>query len=352
LNLKRRGEKQRGNNRCKGGPETRIPDDFHNATASAPPDAEPEAPSAAEIADLMADADTSDGVFGEPFTGNLNLRHLLATNQIEKLQLHRYMSADEAAKHKNEYPDASLVHHTVTQDTVGFDGDRVAFIHLTPPTAGITESELCSAESGLSQLDWYNTDNSHRPALRDSGGFEIQFGHIEQGAGVHTFTPTHKQRDQYQDIWPLIHRMNGIFARVSPRMFRNQLLDQQSTDFSLSATDTSTISTITALRNAPSASHVDGNNAEAGMVTMTTCGNFTGGDFVFLEFGIALPMPPGSILIAATHRYWHGNLRNVRGLRYSILGYFREGLRGKTAPQVKVNGPDLPFTKHSGGGTT
>jgi len=69
-------------------------------------------------------------------------------------------------------------------------------------------------------------------------------------------------------------------------MFRNQLLDQQSTDFSLSAYGIHPqFSTITALRNAPSASHVDGNNAEAGMVTMTTCGNFTGGDFVFLEFG-------------------------------------------------------------------
>jgi len=324
--------------------------DFHNASVSAPPDDEAQTRSATEIADLLSDADTTDSLFGDPFSPNLNLRYLLATNQIEKLPLHRYVAADEVSERKNEYPDSSLVHHTITRDAVGFDGDSVAFIHLTPSTARITESELCSAESGLSQLDWYNTDNSHRPALRESGGSEIQFGHIEQGNGVHTFTPTYKQRGQYRKIWPLIDRMNGILARVSPRMFRTQLLDQQGTGFSLSATDTSTISTITCLRNAPSSLHVDGNNAETGMVVMTTCGDFTGGEFVFLEFGVAIPMPPGSILIAATHQYWHGNFKNVRGLRYSILGYFREGLRGKTALQVKVNEPNLPFTKQTGGG--
>ena len=299
--MKRRGEKQGGNSRCKGEQAVkhhqferrpRITDDFRNASVSAPDDDETQAPSTAEIADLLADADNSDGVFGEPFSQNLNLRHLLATNQIEKLQLHRYMSADEAAKHKNEYPDSSLVHHTVSKDTVGFDGDKVAFIYLAPASAGFTESEISSAESALSQFIWYDAADSHRSALRASGGFEIQFGHIEQGNGVRTFTPTFKQRGQYRKLWPLIHRMTGIFARVSPLMFTNQLLDQQTTGFSLSAMDTSTNSTITCLRNAPSAGHVDSKNAEAGFVVMTTCGNFTGGDFVFLEFGTALPMPP------------------------------------------------------------
>jgi hypothetical protein len=287
-------------------------------------------PDAAEVSDLLADADPSDGVFGEPFSPNLNLRHLLATNQIEKLELHRHMPAEEVAKYKNQYVDSSFVHQTVTTDAFGVEGDRVAFIHLTPPTARFTGSESCGAVAALSQLDWYNTDNSHRPALRESGGSEIQFGHIEQGNGVHTFTPTYKQRELYRKIWPFINRMDGTFARVSPSNWRNQLLLQRGTGFSLSATETSTFSSITALRNSPSSAHIDSNNAEAGMVVMATCGDFTGGDFVFLEFGIALPMPPGSILIAATHRYWHCNFRNVTGLRYSILGYFREALTGKS----------------------
>jgi hypothetical protein len=306
-----------------------VPGDFYNASVSAPDD-DAQAPSIAKIADLLVDADESDGIFGIPFSPCLNLRYLLATNQIETLPLKRYMTADEAAKHKNEYPDSSFLHDTVTKDTVGFDGDKVAFIYLTPTSAGFTESEISGAESGLSQLSWYDAEDSHRSALRASGGFEIQFGHIEHGNRVHTFTPTDKQREQYRKLWPSIHRMNGIFARVCPLMFRNQLLDQQTTGFSLSATDTSTNSTITCLRNAPSAGHVDSKNAEAGFVVMTTCGNFTGGEFVFLEFGVAIPMPPGSILIAATHRYWHANLKNVRGLRYSILEYFRQGLKGKS----------------------
>ena len=136
-------------------------------------------PEAAEIADVLADADTSDGVFGEPFSPNLNIRHRLTTGQIERLSLHRYMTSEDATKLKSEYVDASFVHHTVTQDTVGFDGDKVAFVYFTPTTARIPESDIRSAESGLSQLDWYSTDESHRKALRGSGGWEIQFGSLQ-----------------------------------------------------------------------------------------------------------------------------------------------------------------------------
>jgi hypothetical protein len=124
------------------------PKDFRDDDGPPSPDVEQQAPSANEIADLVADADPSEGAFGEPFSPNLNLRHLLATNQIERLQLNRYMTADQASKHKNEYPDSSLVHHTLTKDAVGFDGNRVVLILQTPPTARIPQSELCSAETG------------------------------------------------------------------------------------------------------------------------------------------------------------------------------------------------------------
>jgi len=305
---------------------------------------------AAEVADAIADADTADGVFGERFSPNLNVRHLLATNQIERLQLQRYMTSDEVSKRRHEYVDASFIHHKVTKDTVGYDGDAVAFVYFTPATARIPASDMCLAESGLAQLDWNSTDESRRSALRGSGGWEMQFGWIEQ-CGVHQFVPTYKQADQYKKIWPLITRMDGTLARALPRTLRNQLLLQRGTGFSLSATDTSTISSITCLKNAPSSLHLDGNNAEAGMVVMATAGDYVGGEFVLVEFGVEIAIPPGGILIAATHRYWHGNFKTVRGLRYSVLGYFREGLRGKTALPVKVNGPDLPFTKHAGGGS-
>jgi len=94
------------------------------------------------------------------------------------------------------------------------------------------------------------------------------------------------------------------------------------------------------LRNAPTSIHQDSNNAEADSRFSRTAGKYTGGEFLFPQFGVAIPIQPGDILIAATHREWHCNFKRVVGLRYSIIGYFREGL---PIGHLNPRGPDSPI---------
>lgn len=89
------------------------------------------------------------------------------------------------------------------------------------------------------------------------------------------------------------------------------------------------LSTITALKNAPTSIHVDSKNGGDGMSVLSTAGNYKGGEFMFPQYGVVIPIQPGDVLIAATNREFHCNFKKVEGLRYSIVAYFREGLRKK-----------------------
>jgi hypothetical protein len=85
-------------------------------------------------------------------------------------------------------------------------------------------------------------------------------------------------------------------------------------------------STVTYLKSAPTAVHVDGGNAKAGLSCLTTLGNYTGGDLLFPQSGIMVPVQPGDLLIGAFHQNYHCNLKPLVGERYSVIGYFREKL--------------------------
>jgi hypothetical protein len=269
-----------------------------------------------------------------PFSRNINLRYLLAKGKIKKLVLHPYLTSDQVAKLKYEYLDDTYVHHVVHEDTVGYTPDgRLAFIYLKNV---VPEADIRRAERGLKKMKWYNTKQSHRKALRSSGGFELQFGWSDGFGRIRQFVPTQKQKNQYVQTWPLLDRMDGIFARVLPQIWGGQLKNQRDTNFARVATRVSSFSSVTCLKNAPSSIHLDSKNADAGLTVLTTAGKYTGGEFLFVQYGESIPIKRGDILIAATHREWHANFKMIRGVRYSIIGYFREGLRG--APPQKKRG--------------
>jgi hypothetical protein len=258
-----------------------------------------------------------------PFSGNVNLRYLLAKRKIEKLKLTTYLTSEEVANLKHEYLDETYVHHVIEKHTVGYANGRLAFIYLkgvVPP------SHIKAAERGLEKMRWYSTESSNRQALKKSKGHELQFGWIDSFGKVRQFVPTIRQKEQFKETWPLINWMDGIFARVAPRVWSSQLLNQRRTNFRRTATGVSTISTVTMLKNAPTSIHQDSKNAEAGLTVLVTAGKYTGGEFLFPQYGVSIPIAPGDVLIAATHREWHCNFKKVQGLRYAIIGYFRAGL--------------------------
>ncbi len=94
-------------------------------------------------------------------------------------------------------------------------------------------------------------------------------------------------------------------------------------------------STATLLKSAPTAVHKDSANADAGLTCLTTLGKFTGGSLLFPQFGLELPVQPGDLIIAATHRHWHCNVRKRVGTRYSVITYYRERLVDKLAKALR-----------------
>lgn len=82
-------------------------------------------------------------------------------------------------------------------------------------------------------------------------------------------------------------------------------------------------STVTVNRNTTCRAHTDAKN-KRGLACMTTFGNFRGGDLCFPRLGVRFDVQPGDLLIADTNRELHGNRRERRGDRISVVAYLRE----------------------------
>jgi hypothetical protein len=239
----------------------------------------------AEAAQFLDENQPSESV-GEPFsTESFNLNYLIATGQVERVELHRYMTPEEAAALKDKYIDNSRIYQNITRSTAGYVNGELVVVWLAPELARFPEAEIKRAERAMKRMRWNKAENSNRSALKASGGRELNFGWRHAFGKIVQFVPTIEQKSNYMEIWPLVDRLDGIFARTLPQIWRSQLLDQRSTGFTKTATAESTFSGITLLGNAPSSAHLDAKNS--GFVAMTTAGKFTGGEFLLIEFGLS-----------------------------------------------------------------
>ena len=297
-------------------------------------------PTEAEAAQIL-DQNQPSVSFGKPFsTTSFNLNYLIATGQVERVDLSRCMTVKEAAALKHEYVDSSLIHHNITRSTAGYENGELVVLWLAPELAKSPEDDITGAERAMKRMRWAKAEDSNRTALKASGGRELNFGWRHAFGKIVQFVPTIEQKLNYSGIHPLLNRLDGLFARALPQIWRDQLLDQQGTGFTKTATAESSFSGVTLLQNAPSSVHLDAKNS--GYVVMTTAGQFTGGEFLLIEFGLSIPVARGSVLICATQKHWHCNFNDVRGTRYSILAFFTAALRGKTTGNG--NAPVLPVT--------
>jgi len=254
-----------------------------------------------------------------------HLRYLLTKGKVKPLDLTSYITTEQCALLKHEYLDDSCVHHRIIEPTVGYTPDgKLAFVYLKKV---VPRSEIAKAKLGMDHMKWYGTKQSHRKALRGSGGHELQFGWSDGFGEIRQFVPTIAQSEQYKFTWPYW----TVWMASSLAPYRNFGLRpisriSGSLGSSVPLPKCSSFSTVTMLRNAPTSIHQDSNNAEAGLTVLTTAGKYTGGEFLFPQSEWRSLFNRGT-LIAATHREWHCNFKRVVGLRYSIIGYFREGLR-------------------------
>jgi hypothetical protein len=249
---------------------------------------------------------------------------------------------------------------TVTQDTECWDEEgRCVFVFLRrviPPKARRT------AFAAAEKLKFYSTKVSQRAALKGVGGGELNFGWsdtrerlpknsragswIQDGqaivAPVRFFKATLTQRELWMEFEPLVMAMDRIFKYYGPgnhwKTVNSRFLnprEEWNTIFDASMENLFRLfpdvcfSTATVLKSAPSKLHKDSKNADAGLTCLTTLGKFTGGSLLFPQYGIEVPVQPGDLIIAATHREWHCNVRKRVGTRYSLITYYRAQLAEK-----------------------
>jgi hypothetical protein len=72
-----------------------------------------------------------------------------------------------------------------------------------------------------------------------------------------------------------------------------------------------------------SKTHKDMFNAFYGMAVLFVCGDFTGGDVIFWELEVTIPVKSGDILIFPGHLISHSNTK-VTGVRHSLVAYAKQ----------------------------
>jgi hypothetical protein len=233
------------------------------------------------------------------------------------------MSPAQAAALRDKYVNKSHVKETVRSTCKGML-DPLAFIYLK----GVVPKDIRSkALRGLEQMKFYNSKSSLRAAVKKSQGGYLEFGWRAAFGKIAPYAPNKEQKAQYALVTPLVDFMDGVLAKCLPEYFRGQNLTKRRKAQMHRATKTSTFSSVTMLKSAPTSVHLDSNNSETGFTVLTTVGKYTGGSFVLPQYGLEIPIKPGDVLIARTHREWHGNFKKVKGTRFSIIGYRRESLR-------------------------
>lgn len=93
-------------------------------------------------------------------------------------------------------------------------------------------------------------------------------------------------------------------------------------------------STITLLKSAPAAVHVDGNGIPYACMTSVASEEYRGGTFCLVERGLSIAVRPGDLLIAATWKNEHCNLSPVVGTKFSVIAYFKNVLRKNSASSL------------------
>ncbi len=125
----------------------------------------------------------------------------------------------------------------------------------------------------------------------------------------------------YSKIIPYIEKVSREMAKQLPNHYRKQ------NDFIKKHRERigeSCYSTITINHNFRTAIHIDKGDFKNGIGTITTAGDYEGGQFCLVDYKIAIDLKPTDILFVNVHKH-HANL-DFTGTRYSMVSYVRENM--------------------------
>jgi hypothetical protein len=137
--------------------------------------------------------------------------------------------------------------------------------------------------------------------------------------------------------------MGDKFALVLPKLFGHHNAKVRP-PFRLCGTVP--FSSLTLLRSAPAAVHVD-HNGKKMYACMTSVApddppKYSGGTFCLAQYGLAFAVRPGDLLIAATSEHEHCNLSPVIGEKYSVIAYVKNIITNKRMREEYMACPQNP----------
>ena len=223
----------------------------------------------------------------------------------------------------------------ITTDAVGYDQHgEILFLFLK----NVIPANLQDvAHNGLKAMQFRTCGKQSRQELRNAVKFnkhknppaaELNVGrYFNPGGYICEFNDTVRNRKHLPYIYPLLDHMTDWFQWTLSRQFRDQ---NRAIPKEFRQGGTSVYSTVTLLKSAPAAVHVDGNGLPYACMTSIAPERphkYTGGTFCLVERGLSLAVTPGDLLIASTYRNHHCNLTPVIGTKYSVIAYFKNVLR-------------------------
>lgn len=125
---------------------------------------------------------------------------------------------------------------------------------------------------------------------------ELLFGFMDRGY-IRMTNPTREQESEYGQLKPLLWKLNAQFARILPAEYARQNREIPA-DFRQFGT---AFSTTSILKSAPASVHKDAGNGLSltCMTTVATEGEYSGGEFCVLEYGLKIPVRPEGWAIPA-----------------------------------------------------
>ena len=134
------------------------------------------------------------------------------------------------------------------------------------------------------------------------------------------FSARHKEL--YSNIIPYMEKVSGEMRKNVPQHFRkqNSFIEKHRERIGQSV-----FSTITINKNFRTAIHIDKGDFKDGIGTITTAGDFSGGEFCLVDYKVAIDVKPNDLLFVNVHKH-HANLP-FEGTRYSMVSYVRENIK-------------------------
>ena len=222
----------------------------------------------------------------------------------------------------------------LSMNAIGWYGGEVVFIFLRGRNGLGPVIQQNAFDALQARTDFTPCKDSARPELENAAtrnplASEWNPGHRNDSYnGNEIVLSKHGDANAEPHVVKLAECMWATFQRTLPKrwMMPSMLCPEP---FRIGTTG---FTRLAVLKSAASAVHTDHANGP-GFGCMTTLSTFprsSGGTFCFVEFGIQIAVTPGDILIANTPAHFHCNIGHIKGLKYSIVAYFKKTLASQT----------------------